>query len=185
PRLAAGRAGGGARAGGGGAAARLPPAADRFTKLALPIGAGGVGPVLAHEPMADDPPVALDQAARALATFEDRGARHLADQAAALVRDLGGPARTGRKDVGVLTEREVEVLRLLGEGLSNAEIAARLFISTKTAGHHVSNILAKLQLKSRQEAAAYAVRTLDPEPHTTSETFPLLPTPVRSALLPS
>jgi len=155
-----------AAARGEGAADRLAAAADRFTKLDLPIEAGRVRLVLAHELMLDDPPVALDQAARALATFEDRGARHLADQAAALVRDLGGPARTGRKDVGVLTEREVEVLRLLGEGLSNAEIAARLFISTKTAGHHVSNILAKLQLKSRQEAAAYAVRTLDPEPDT-------------------
>jgi DNA-binding NarL/FixJ family response regulator len=80
------------------------------------------------------------------------------------VRTLGGPARTGPKDVGALTQREVEVLRLLGEGLSNAEIAARLFISTKTAGHHVSNVLAKLHLRSRQEAAAYAVRGLGTEP---------------------
>ena len=51
------------------------------------------------------------------------------------------------------------MLRLLGEGLTNAEIAARLYISTKTAGNHVSNLLAKLHLRSRQEAAAYAVRT--------------------------
>ena len=50
------------------------------------------------------------------------------------------------------------MLGLLGEGLTNAEIAARLYISTKTAGSHVSNLLAKLQLRSRQEAAAYAVR---------------------------
>jgi DNA-binding NarL/FixJ family response regulator len=86
------------------------------------------------------------------------GATHEADAAAALIRELGGPARTGQKEIGLLTARETEVLALLGEGLTNAEIAARLFISTKTAGHHVSNILAKLQLRSRTEAAAYALR---------------------------
>ncbi len=94
----------------------------------------------------------------ALESFERLGAGREADEAAALVRELGGRRRTGVKDLGLLTAREIEVLHLLGEGLSNAEIAARLFISTKTAGNHVSNLLAKLHLRSRQEAAAYAVR---------------------------
>jgi ATP/maltotriose-dependent transcriptional regulator MalT len=142
----------------------LGAALDRFAKLDLPLDAGRVRLALAREVAVGDPSVALDHATKALTAFEDHGATRFADEAAAFVRDLGGPARTGPKDVGTLTQREVEVLRLLGDGLSNAEIAARLFISTKTAGHHVSNILAKLHLRSRQEAAAYAVRTLGPEP---------------------
>jgi NarL family two-component system response regulator LiaR len=63
-----------------------------------------------------------------------------------------------------LSNREVEVLRLVAEGLSNAEIARRLYISEKTVKSHVSNVLAKLQLTDRTQAAAYAWRAGVVEP---------------------
>jgi non-specific serine/threonine protein kinase len=54
-----------------------------------------------------------------------------------------------------LTQREHEVLELLAQGLTNREIAQRLVISPKTTEHHVSQILSKLGLRSRVEAAAF------------------------------
>lgn len=58
----------------------------------------------------------------------------------------------------VLTEREGEVLKLLAEGLTNAEIAAHLFVSEETVKTHVGNILRKLGLAHRTQAAVYAIR---------------------------
>jgi NarL family two-component system response regulator LiaR len=60
--------------------------------------------------------------------------------------------------LGELTERELEVLHLIAEGLNNREIAARLVISDKTVKTHVSNILSKLHLEDRTQAAIYALR---------------------------
>ena len=57
-----------------------------------------------------------------------------------------------------LTVRELEVLRLVAQGLNNREIAKQLFISENTVKNHVRNILEKLQLHSRMEAVMYAVR---------------------------
>ncbi|GAA1263592.1 response regulator transcription factor [Sphaerisporangium rubeum] len=57
-----------------------------------------------------------------------------------------------------LTEREMEVLRLVAKGMNNREIAKQLFISENTVKNHVRNILEKLQLHSRMEAVVYAVR---------------------------
>jgi DNA-binding NarL/FixJ family response regulator len=57
-----------------------------------------------------------------------------------------------------LTTRELEILRLLGAGKTNKEIAAELQISERTARTHVSNILGKLDLTSRTQAALWAVR---------------------------
>ena len=58
-----------------------------------------------------------------------------------------------------LTERELEVLRLIAQGLSNKEIASKLFIAEWTVRTHVSNILSKLHLVSRTQAALFALRS--------------------------
>jgi len=77
------------------------------------------------------------------------------DRAEALGRRLHGAST--RVD-GELTAREREVAALLADGLTNGQLAERLFISPKTAAVHVSNILAKLGLSTRAEIAAWAVR---------------------------
>ncbi|MBO0788973.1 MAG: helix-turn-helix transcriptional regulator [Actinobacteria bacterium] len=92
------------------------------------------------------------------------GARPLAGEAAALARSARLPLQAAEAGTGPaphplgLTAREFEVLRLVAAGRSNPEIAAELFISAKTASVHVSNILAKLGVSSRGEAAAAAHR---------------------------
>jgi DNA-binding CsgD family transcriptional regulator len=107
--------------------------------------------------------LAVDVGRRAHNELDAFGAVREADEAAALLRSLGAKVRAGPRADGRLTKREGEVLRLLGEGLTNSEIAARLFISPKTAEHHVGRIYQKLDLRTRSEAAAYAVRNLGPE----------------------
>ena len=102
------------------------------------------------------------EATAALESFERLGATRQADEAAALLRTLGAPARTGPKGSDTLTKREAEVLELVGHGLSNPEISDRLYISRKTVEHHVGRILAKLGLRSRSEAAAHAARAERP-----------------------
>ena len=102
--------------------------------------------------------VAVAAAKAALEAFERLDAARHADVAGALLRSLGAPIRTGPKGVGALTKRETEVLELIGAGLSNVEIGERLFITRKTVEHHVGNVLAKLGLRNRAQAAAYATR---------------------------
>jgi len=69
-----------------------------------------------------------------------------------------GPRPSTRTNGSGLTAREVDVLRLLADGLRNAAIAERLFLSPRTVDHHVSAILRKLDVKSRGEAVAEASR---------------------------
>jgi DNA-binding NarL/FixJ family response regulator len=112
---------------------------------------------MAHALAEQSPTVAIAEAKAALADFERLEAARHADATAALLRSLGAPIRTGPKGYGVLTKRESEVLELVGVGMSNAEIGDRLYISRKTVEHHVGNVLSKLGLRNRAEAAAYAI----------------------------
>lgn len=78
--------------------------------------------------------------------------------AARVVKELHGARRDELNVFHELSDRELEVLKLVAEGLNNAEISARLFISEKTTKSHVSNILSKLHLADRTQAAVYAWR---------------------------
>ncbi|MGB8881162.1 MAG: LuxR C-terminal-related transcriptional regulator, partial [Solirubrobacteraceae bacterium] len=69
-----------------------------------------------------------------------------------------GPRPKTRANAAGLTTRELEVLRLLAEGLRNAQIAERMVVSGKTVDHHVSAILRKLDVRSRGEATSEAGR---------------------------
>jgi len=107
---------------------------------------------------------------RAHELFVELGAAPLAASVARDLRARGvrvarGPRPTTRSNAAALTGRELEVLALLGDGLRNAEIAERLFLSPRTVDHHVSAILRKLHAKSRGEAVAEASRLglLQPE----------------------
>jgi DNA-binding CsgD family transcriptional regulator len=104
----------------------------------------------------------VEAQAAALQMFEQLGARPAADEArrklqAAGVRSIPrGPRQATLENPYQLTNRQMQVLALLTENLTNAEIAARLVISPKTAGHHVSAVLARLNVKSREQAAELA-----------------------------
>lgn len=145
------------------AAAALGEAVDLSARAGIPVDAARARLELARTLAGRAPDLAIDAAARARRELESLGAAREADAAAALLRSLGAKGRSGPRAHGVLSKRELDVLRLIGEGLSNGEIAERLFISPKTAEHHVGRIYAKLELRGRAEAAAYAARNLGRE----------------------
>jgi DNA-binding CsgD family transcriptional regulator len=101
---------------------------------------------------------------RALTELQRLGARPAADLVIRRLHERGvrglrrGPRRTTRDNPAGLTGREVEVLALIAQGLRNADVAERLFLSRKTVDHHVSAILRKLGTRNRGEASAEAAR---------------------------
>jgi DNA-binding CsgD family transcriptional regulator/tetratricopeptide (TPR) repeat protein len=106
----------------------------------------------------ENPPRLLE----ALKIFDQLGAIPAAATLRRQLRRMGvqgvprGPRRTTQDHPAGLTQRQVDVLKLVAEDMTNAQIADRLFVSTKTVSHHVSAILMKLEVTSRGEAAAAA-----------------------------
>ena len=141
----------------------LREALAQFAKAQMPMEVAHSRLAIANALLTERPEVAMAEARAALDEFDRlQAARHV-DAAAAVLRSLGVKATSakpsGSKAVGgLLSKREAEVLDLIGHGLSNPEISERLFISRKTVEHHVGNILSKLGLRSRGQAAAYSTR---------------------------
>lgn len=141
-----------------GGRAHLRDAYEGFARIQLPLLAGRCRLEMARACAETEPEVAVKEARAALVIFESLPATRYVDEATALLRGLGQKVSPPRPGGLPLSRREQDVLTLLGEGLSNPEIADRLFISRKTVEHHVGNILVKLGLRNRGEATAYAVR---------------------------
>ena len=101
-----------------------------------------------------------DEVAQAVRVVADGQSLISPSMAMKLLDEFKQMSRTDRSQPATprLTERELEVLKLVAQGLNNREIAKRLFISENTVKNHVRNILEKLQLHSRMEAVMYAVR---------------------------
>ena len=119
---------------------------------------GGVGSRYEEAAALADSPDPEDLLA-ALSTLDGLDAEPLARRVRQRLRELGvarvprGPAPSTRDNPGGLTGRQVEVVRLLAGGLSNAEIAGRLVLSVRTVDSHVAAVLDKLDARTRREAA--------------------------------
>lgn len=115
---------------------------------------------VAESVAAANPELAIREARLAMQAFTALGAGRGADRARSLLRRLGVRTAGGPPVKAGLSRREEEVARLVGLGLSNEQVAARLFLSPRTVEHHVTSILRKLPASGRAEIAAYAVRQL-------------------------
>lgn len=138
----------------------LDAAVHGFADLGMPHEAATTRVLLAETHLTSDPEAARAELEMCFHVFDALGAGPDADRTAHLLRTIGAstPARSRTRADSGLTNREHEILDLLGEGLSNPEIADRLFISRKTVEHHVARVLSKLGVRNRTEAAAEAIR---------------------------
>jgi DNA-binding NarL/FixJ family response regulator len=102
------------------------------------------------------PPAQLVAAVRATAAGEAQLAPAIVQRMVEEFVRRPAPGRTRPGGLDELTERELDVLKLLARGLSNAEIAAALFVSEATVRTHVSRVLAKLELRDRTQAVVLA-----------------------------
>lgn len=137
----------------------LPPHANATAVLILMEAVEDIHPPAEADGLfsREEAPAALGVAIRQVA----RGQEYLSPSLAlAVLRQQRESSDEGAVDLEDLTEREREVLALLAEGLSNKEIAARLYLSVRTVEGHLSNAYGKLGVQSRTEAALFAARLL-------------------------
>ncbi|MFD4420909.1 HD domain-containing phosphohydrolase [Agromyces sp. NPDC058484] len=131
---------------------------DQAAELSLPARILAAADCYAtiSEPRPHRPALAPDRAGERLLA-DARNGRLDEDAVHAVLTASGQPGHTARRRPGTLSDREVEVLRLLAHGSSNSEIAEQLVISRRTAEHHVQHVYAKIGVSSRAAATLYAV----------------------------
>jgi DNA-binding NarL/FixJ family response regulator len=122
---------------------------DEYVYAALRAGACGFL-------LKDTPPERLFTAITSVAGGDMLFAPSVTRRLVAAYANRGAPAGAPAFDLGALTAREIEVLRLVGTGKSNADIAAALFVSEATVKTHVNRVMAKLDLSSRAQAVVAA-----------------------------
>jgi ATP/maltotriose-dependent transcriptional regulator MalT len=141
------------------AMALLEQARTAFARCDRPLEQAQVDLLIAEALQVAAPSDAIAAARSAHAAAARLGAPHLSDHSAALLRSLGAtpPRRvSGRSTLRTLSTRESDILDGIRRGETNAQIAARLFLSPKTVERHVSNLFVKLGVRSRAEAASFA-----------------------------
>jgi LuxR family transcriptional regulator, maltose regulon positive regulatory protein len=137
---------------------KLEDAVELYDSATAPFDAACARLVLARTLATQDrAEAALQHALAAAAVFERLGAARATRTASKLVTELGGRSAAAKR--AGLTAREVEVLALVADGLSNREVAERLVVSEHTVHRHVANIYAKLGVSSRAAAASHFART--------------------------
>jgi LuxR family maltose regulon positive regulatory protein len=141
------------------ACARLDEAATLYEDCRAPFEGGRARLALARELRASGRPQAATMQARAARTvFEELGADRDALEAGAFLKAGEAKPRAQSSGCRPLTSREIEVLRLVAQGLSDREVAARLELSEHTIHRHITNILTKTGLPSRTAAVAHAAK---------------------------
>ncbi|WP_170191937.1 ATP-binding protein [Saccharothrix syringae] len=133
----------------------LTKAATALEELGLPFDAAACRLDRAAASAKTDPAAAVAFANRALATFDDLDAAPKSAEARRLLRDLGVRPKPKDRPAGELSAREAEVAWLVAQGLSNAAVARRLFLSPRTVTTHLEKIYRRLGLRSRRELARY------------------------------
>ena len=152
----------------------LADAADRLADLGMPYESALVALECAesHGTGANRTVEAVRRANHALTAFERLGADPAADRARRLLRRLGHRSPPGRPAGGSLSDRERQVAELVAQGLSNADVAARLFISHRTVTTHLERIYRRLGFSSRAELSRYVAEAAGPELRMATDTGP-------------